>query len=107
MKVSKLHEDSALGCPAAHEGSKLHEGRSRAVQPPCRVSKRRREGRVLRGCLLHARVGLERVTGDPQHEGATLRKGGGGSTPGFTMLLWGNGGPEDFCTIRVAGKRGF
>lgn len=55
------------------------------------------EGRVQRG-LLHTRGAG--VTGDPEHEGATLHKA---RAPG----CWrGVGGSEDFCTIPVAGRQG-
>lgn len=44
------------------------------------------------------------VTGDPEHEGATLRKGGKG-VRARAPRCWrvrGKGKSEDFCTIRVA-----
>lgn len=65
VKVSGLLEDSALGCPAAHMGSELHEGLWRAESRAAAMPRQQERG------------GEGRVTGDPEHEGATLCEVGG------------------------------
>lgn len=60
-----MHEDSALGCPATHEGSELHEGLWRAESRAAAMPRQQERG------------GEGRVTGDTEHEGATLRGAGG------------------------------